>query len=237
MQTARKNFYDVFFGMNELLEVVNKHILITNGEIYEIKIENRDRQTVAVKAESKMEITNNSEISITLINPKYFEQSEVKFFAVTKEDCSLRYGNIYSSPYPKNLSANKNFPELVKNLKENKTPENLLIRLEPKEKFIWDEEIYFEFHTADTKRIWQGVGWKEFRNKGDLFWLRFEYRLPEELSAWKLKLFEIFPDCWKDDGEIPMARYQIEDISGKKMSVETAPVLIDFTLAKAKETK
>jgi len=237
-ETARKNFYDIFFGMNDILAVVNKHILITNGEISEINIEeDKSRQIIAVTAKAKMEIANKSEILITLVNPRYFEQAEIKYFAKTKENCWVRSGNLYSSSYAKSLFGNDCFSELVKTFEEGRKPENVIISLDPEEKFSWNEVIHFEFHTADTKRLWQGVSWKEFRGSGDSFWFRLDYRLPSGMFSLKPKLFEVFPDAWKTAGEIPIARYKIKDISGQKISLETAPIFIDFTQAKVKTSK
>jgi TusA-related sulfurtransferase len=222
--------------MDEVLEVINKHILIADGEIVEVlTTENKRKKTISVTAKAKMEITNNSEISVNLVNPKYFQQSEVKYFAVTKEDCKYRSRDLYSSPFAQTVPKNKNFSELVSSINKNAVPENILISLEPAKKYSWDEEIYFEFHTTDTKRVWQGVSWIEFRNSGDSFWFWFEYCLLDEMSSLKPKLNEILSDEWRDSGEFPIARYQIKDISGQKHSLETRPILIDFTKAKVQE--
>ena len=235
-KTVRKRFYDVFFRMDEVLEVINKHILIADGEIVEVfTIENKRKKIISVTAKAKMEITNNSEISVTIVNPKYFQQSEVKYFAVTKEDREYRSRDVYSSPFARTIPKNKNFSKLVSSINENVVPENFLISLDPAEKHSWDEEIYFEFHTTDTKRGWQGVSWIEFRNSGNSFWFWFEYRLPEELFALKPKLNEILPVEWRDSGELPMVRYQIKDVSGQKNSIETKQIYIDFTKAKVQE--
>lgn len=235
-KTIRKTFYDVFFRMDEILDVINKHILIADGEISEVfTVENKRKKTIFVTAKAKMEITNNSEISITVVNPKYFEQSEVKYFAVTKEDCKYRSRNLYSSPFAQTVLENKDFSELAGTINENAVPENILISLEPAEKYSWDEEIHFEFHTTDTKRLWQGVSWIEFRSSGDLFWFWFEYRLPDEMSPLMAKLIEILPEEWRDSGEFPIVRYQIKDVSGQKTSIETKPIFIDFNKAKVQE--
>ncbi len=237
-EKARRHFYDVFFGLDEILTVVNKHILQIGGEISEIKIEeDKSRRIVAVTAQAKMKIVNRSEVSITLINPKYLEQSDIKYFAPTKESCCGSRGNIYSLPCPKDFLENRFFSEFLKTFEENSSSENLMICLEPQEEFIWNEDIYFEFGSVNTKRIWQGLGWNQFRSAGDLLWFCFEYRLPPEIFSAKPKLLEIFPESWKTDAEIPIARYQIRDISGQKNVLETAPILIDFTQAIVQESK
>ena len=235
-KTVRKRFYDVFFRMDEVLEVINKHILIADGEIVEVfTVENKRKKMISVTVKAKMEITNNSEISITMVNPKYFQQSEVKYFSVTKEDREYRSRDVYSSPFARTIPKNKNFSELVSSINENVVPENFLISLDPAEKNSWDEEIHFEFHTTDTKRVWQGVSWIEFRNSSDSFWFWFEYCLPDEMPSLMPKLNEFLPVEWQDSGEFPIVRYRIKDVSGQKYSLETKQIYIDFTKAKVQE--
>ena len=236
-QFVRKNLYDVFFMVDEVLTVINKHILKANGEILEIIVEEDEiKKNVFVTAKAKLEIVNNSEIPVRILNPKYFEQSEVKYFAAIKKDSQWISENLYSSSYSKSLTGNKCNSGLGGTINENAIPENTIIPLNPEEKYSWNDDIYFEFHTTDTKRGWQGVSWKEFRSYGNLFRFRFEYRVLEEIASLKPELYEILPDDWQEEGEIPIARYKIKNVSGQKSSLEIEPIFIDFTHAKFRES-
>lgn len=237
---VRTDFRLVFFQHHRMIAQGKrmKESLVLKGQISELEVqEDKQRQVITTTAKAAMELVNNNPDSMEVINPRYFEQSQVKYFATTKEDCLGRYTNLYSSPYPAKPPAKKEYSKLAEMLKADKSPEKIIIPLKQFEKTGWNETIHFEFDLVNKQRRWQGVGWNEFRRHAESFWFQFDYRLPEEMYFLKPQLMEILPENWRDAGEIPIARFKTEKIWGKQMLVETEPIFIDFSQAKSDKSK
>jgi hypothetical protein len=206
--------------------------LIINGEIYKTQIKtDEERQVKTILADAKMSAFNNSNSSVFFVNPKYYVQSKIKYFKISKE-YFFHKTDLYSADYPHTILKNDNFAKLEKDLDEGKTPENFILKLESGEKYFWNAKIYFEFELTGKNRKWKGVTWNELLGLANSFWFRFEFHLPVKLNSLKSKLLDNLDEIWRNDNEpIPIARLRSEDFTTKLMFIQTQPIFIDLSPA------
>lgn len=232
-QIVRSAFRNVFLSSSRIQDVLS-----LTGNISEIEIlKDSERNVIKTIAKATMEITNQSDVTVNLINPKYFRQSNWKHFALTEEDAKVKLQYWCSSEASDEPIISDAFNEILGMLEERKSVENLTVTLLAGEKTVWEEKIVFEFDATEKKKRWEEINWNDFRKKSDAFWFNFSYYLPEEIYLIKPKLSEILPECWKCAGEMPMYCYKNESGEVKVFNIDTKPIFIDFTQAKTDESK
>lgn len=206
--------------------------LIISGEIYKIEIKtNEERQVQTILAEAQMNATNNSNGSVFFVNPKFYVQAKTKYFQTSKE-YFFNKTDLYSADYPHTILKNDNYEQLENDLNAGKAPENFILKLEPGEKYCWNDKIYFEFELTKKKRKWQGTTWDEFLSTASSFWFRFEFHLPVKLNSLKPKLIKNLDEIWKNDDEpFPIARFWTKDVTTKLMFINIQPIFIDLSQA------
>lgn len=208
------------------------------GKISALEIFNDiERNVYKTTAAAEMEIINQTEGEITLLNPRFFSQSNAKHFALTEID------NKHQSPVWTSASSSDEpiiseaFNKTLELLAEKRLVENLTLKLDAGEKTIWNEKIFFEFDATEKKKRWEEINWQEFRKKSDAFWLNFSYYLPEEIYLLKPKLIEILPECWNCAGSIPLYCSKNQKNEMRFFTLKTEPIFIDFNQAKVIENK
>lgn len=212
---------------------VFKDSLKLQGKISDLEIFNDvERNVFKTIANAEMEIINQSEGEITLLNPRFFSQSNMKYFALTEIDNKHQTQIWYSASSSDEPIISKAFNEALELLTEKKQIENLTIKLDAGNKTNWNEKIFFEFDATEKKKRWEEINWQEFRKKSDTFWLNFSYYLPEEVYMFKPKLIEIAPECWNCVGSLPLYCLTHQNNEMKFFTLQTEPIFIDFNQAK-----
>lgn len=232
-QMAAGDFRFVFFGPPRLagpdLEFRGK---ITGSKT----ARDPSRNAVKTVAAAEMSLVNPGPDTLVLLNPKYLSQPNAKDFALTEEDSRSKTHVWISAPTSDEPVIGNAFNELLGRLEDRSPIEDLTVVLTPGERFEWRERVFFEFDTTPKKKRWEEIGWDEFRKKGDRFWLRFIYRVPEEMYLLKPKLIEACADCWKGLNEVPLYCLQGKNTNRKFFELETPPMLIDFDRAAGEDS-
>lgn len=222
------DFQFVFTKSKIFKDVVKLHGKIIDLEIYK----DDERNIYKTTARAEMEIDNQTEGTVTLLDPRFFSQSNTKNFALTEID------NKHQSPMWCSASSSdepvisEEFNKILGLLEEKMPLENITLKLNPGEKTKWNEKIYFEFDATEKKKRWEEINWQEFRKKSDTFWLSFSYYLPEEMYLLKPELIKISPECWNCAGSIPLYCYEKQKTEMKFFTINTEPIFIDFSQAK-----
>lgn len=217
---------------------VIKNFFKVKGKVLEFEIRrDTERNAVKIVAKAKMELFNDRDSPITIINPKYLNQSALKRFAITEQDCKAKNFQWNSSPSNDEPVVSRAFNELLEKLYDDQPIEDLILKIPPEDIVQYEERIVFEFDTSERKTRWDEIKWTEFRAKAHKFWFSFDYRLPEDIELLKPKLLEIAPEIF--DGVRNTAIYIIHNnkLRQNYFNLETEPIFIDFREAAVDETK
>ncbi len=211
--------------------------VIINGNILELEIHrDLDRNVVITSATTEMEIINRGDGLVTMINPKYFNQSNSKDFSLTEHNSKYKSTVWCSSSSTVEPVINEAYSELIEALEDRRPIDKPTLTIQSTEKYKWNERIYFEFDNTPNKKRWEEISWSDLRKKSDQFWLSFTYRLPEEIYLLTPKLIEVLPECWKGTGQTPFYCCQVENGISSIYILETEPIFIDFKKAKIVES-
>lgn len=227
------DFNFIFINKKIINDTLKLHSKILNLEIYN----DVERTVFKTTANAEMEIVNQTDGKVTLLNPRFFSQSNTKNFALTEIDNKHQSPIWTSSSSSDEPIISEEFNKTIMLLAEQRPVENLILKLEPGEKTKWNEKIYFEFDATEKKKRWEEINWQEFRKKSDTFWLSFSYYLPEETYLLKPKLVEILPECWNCAGSIPLYCYKHQKTEMKVFTINTEPIFVDFNQAKIIDNK
>lgn len=230
---VRFAFYNIY-----LQQIEFNDFLLINGKI--LKIDSRTdecRKVISITLKSKMEASNKTKGSISFINPKYLVQPKIKHFSMDEKGFYVFTTDYYSLP---NFEYNSTQKKIEKSDFENISVDerkNIIINLTSGEKYLWDDEIFFEFELSEKKRDWQGFGWNQIKSKTNCLWLKFEYHLPEKPNHIKSKLAETRDELWTNLKDIPAAQFYVEDYKTSQEKLVSQPIFFDLSKVEIENKK